>query len=146
MRLKKIELLSVRLNLHRINQTPRIPPMTTYYKQAEIKASMKKLVDVYLADCKKSEVLSPDFIDLLKYNFLAKFVCYNESTQTIEIGIEDNSGNDDFYPQINVYKYKLNSSKKWLKPSFKEGLNDLTFYGKLLNRSKMNREADVVLI
>ena len=99
--------------------------MTTYYKQAEIKASMKKLVDVY---------------------FLAKFVCYNKSTQTIEIGIEDNSGNDDFYPQINVYKYKLNSNKKWLDRSFKDGLNDLTFYGKLLNRSKMNREADVVLI
>ena len=120
--------------------------MTTYYKQAEIKASMKKLDDVYVDNCKKSEVLSPDFIDLIKHNFLAKFVCYNKSTQTIEIGIEDNSGKDDFYPQINVYKYKLNSNKKWLDRSFKDGLNDLTFYGKLLNRSKMNREADVVLI
>ena len=120
--------------------------MTTYYKQAEIKASMKKLVDVYLENCKKSEELSSDFMELIKYNFLAKFVCYNNSTQTIEIGIEDNSGNDEFYPQINVYKYKLNSNKKWLTPSFKDGLNDLTFYGKLLNKSKMNREADVVLI
>lgn len=120
--------------------------MTTYYKQAEIKASIKKLVEVYLDDCKRCEELSPDFIDLIKHNFLAKFVCYNKSTQTIEIGIEDNSGEDDFYPQINVYKYKLNSNKKWLERSFRDGLNDLTFYGKLLNRSKMNWEAEVVLI
>lgn len=120
--------------------------MTTYYKQAEIKASMKKLVDSYLEECKKCEELSPDFIDLIKYNFLAKFVCYNKSTQTIEIGIEDNSKDDEFYPQIMVYKYKLNSNKKWLDRSFKDGINDMAFYGKLLNRSKMNQEAEVVLI
>lgn len=120
--------------------------MTTYYKQAEIKASMKKLVDGYLEDCKKCEELSQDFIDLIKHNFLAKFVCYNKSTQTIEIGIEKNSKEDDFYPQIMVYKYKLNSNKKWLERSFKEGPNDLAFYGRLLNRSKMSQEAEVILL
>ncbi len=120
--------------------------MTTYYKQAEIKASMKKLVNGYLDDCIKCEELSPDFIDLLKHNFLAKFVCYNKLAQTIEIGIEDNSKEEDFYPEIMVYKYKLNSNRKWLERSFKDGSNDLAFYGKLLNRSKMNQEAEIVLL
>lgn len=120
--------------------------MTTYYKKAEIKTSIKTLVDVYVADCKRCEELSPDFIDLIKHNFLAKFVCYNKSNQTIEIGIEDNAGEDDFYPKILVYKHKLNSRNKWLDGTFKDGLNDLAFYGKLLNRSKMSREANVILI
>ena len=130
----------------RINLTTIILTNMTYYKQAEIKASMKNLAHLYLADCKKSGVLSPDFKELIEHNFLAKFVCYNKTTHTIEIGIEDITGNDDFYPQINVYKYKLNSNKKWLEGSFKESLNDLTFYGKLLNRSKMNWDTEVILI
>ena len=119
--------------------------MTTYYQPAEIKTSMKNLVDMYLSDCKKCEELSPDFKDLIKHNFLAKFVCYNKSNQTIEIGIEGNTGDEDFYPQILIYKHKLNSKNKWLLSSFKDGSNDLAFYGKLLNRSKMNREAEVIL-
>ncbi|MFO7721010.1 MAG: hypothetical protein R6W85_11280 [Gillisia sp.] len=120
--------------------------MTTYYQPAEIKMSIKKLVDVYLADCKKCEELPPDFTELIKHNFLAKFVYYNKSNQTIEIGIEDNAGDGDFYPQILVYKHKLKSRNKWLDRSFKNGSNDLAFYGKLLNRSKMNQEAQVILI
>ncbi len=120
--------------------------MTTYYKPAEIKASMKKLVDVYLEDCIQCEVPSEDFIDLIKHNFLAKYVCYNKNTKTIEIGIEENSEEDNFYPQIKVYKYSLTKNRKWLERSFKNNINDLTFYGRLLNRSKMNREAEVVLI
>lgn len=120
--------------------------MTTYYRPTEIKASIKTLVEVYLAECKKSESLSRDFTDLLKHNFQAKFVSYNKSNQTVEIGIEDTAAEEDFYPQILVYKYTLNSTKKWLDGSFKDGLNDLAFYGKLLNRSKMNQEAEVILI
>lgn len=120
--------------------------MTTYYKQAEIKASMKKLIDEYLEDCKRCEELSEDFIDLIKHNFLAKYVCYNKNTKTIEIGVEDTSKDDEFYPEIKVYKYPLNSNKKWLERSFKDGKNDLTFYGRLLNRTKTDQEAEVILL
>ncbi len=120
--------------------------MTTYYNKNEILLTMRTLIKGYLKESLSSKKLSEDFIELIKHNFLAKFVCYNKSNQTIEIGIEDNSGEDDFYPKILVYKHKLNSRNKWLDGSFKDGLNDLTFYGKLLNRSKMNQEAEVILI
>lgn len=120
--------------------------MTTYYKPAEIKASMKKLVDVYLDDCIKCEVPSEDFIDLIKHNFLAKYVCYNHKSKTLEIGIEDNSKDDEFYPEIKVYKFPLNKNRKWIEKSFKDNMNDLMFYGKLLNRNKMNNKAEVVLM
>lgn len=119
--------------------------MTTYYNQAEIKASMKKLVDVYLEECRQCKELSKDFIDLIKHNFLAKYVCYNKVNNTIEIGIEENESEDDFYPEIRVYKYPLNSNKKWLERSFKDGKNDLDFYGRLLNRSRTDKETKVVL-
>ncbi len=120
--------------------------MTTYYKQAEIKASMKKLVDSYLNQCLEEGELCEDFIDLVKHNFLAKYVCYNKNTKTIEIGIEENKEEDDFYPQIQVYKFPLNKNRKWIERSFKDNLNDLIFYGKLLNRNNMIKEAEVVLI
>jgi len=120
--------------------------MTTYYKQAEIKASMKKLVDNYLNQCLQCGELCDDFIDLVKHNFLAKYVCYNKNTKTIEIGVEDNSKDDEFYPEIKVYKFPLNKNRKWIERSFRDNMNDLMFYGKLLNRNKMNSEAEVVLI
>lgn len=120
--------------------------MTTYYKHAEIKASMKKLVDGFLNQCLTDGKLSEDFIDLVKHNFLAKYVCYNKNTKSIEIGIEDNSQDDDFYPEIQVFKFPLNKNRKWIERSFKDNMNDLMFYGKLLNRSNMNKEAEVVLI
>ncbi|HSP41040.1 MAG TPA: hypothetical protein VLN46_06365 [Gillisia sp.] len=120
--------------------------MTTYYKQAEIKASMKKLVDSYLNRCLEDGNLCEDLIDLVKHNFLAKYVCYNKNSKTIEIGIEDNTKEDDFYPEIQVYKFPLNKNRKWIERSFKDSMNDLMFYGKLLNRNNMNKEAEVVLI
>ncbi|MCM4160945.1 hypothetical protein FHG64_05970 [Antarcticibacterium flavum] len=120
--------------------------MTTYYKQAEIKASMKRLVDHYLEDCKKCHVLSEDFIALIKHNFLASYVSYNKKTQTIEVGIEEDGKDDDFYPNIKVYKYPLNSNKKWLERSFRNEKNDLAFYGRLLNRTKTTEEAEIVVL
>ncbi len=119
--------------------------MTTYYNQSEIKASMKKLIDVYLEECKQCNELSQDCIDLIKHNFLAEYVCYNKATNTIEVGIEENKGDEEFYPEIKVYRYPLNSNKKWLERSFKDGKNDLAFYGRLLNRTITDKEAKVVL-
>lgn len=45
-----------------------------------------------------------------------------------------------------MYKFPLNKNRKWIERSFKDNINDLMFYGKLLNRNNMNNEADVVLI
>lgn len=118
--------------------------MTTYYKQAEIKAAMKVLVDEYLTECEKCETLPEDFVDLLKHNFLAKYVCYNRETKTIEIGIEDSSA-ETYYPEIKVYKFPINSDASWLKKSFRSDKNDLSFYGKLISR-KFSRDTEVVLM
>lgn len=118
--------------------------MTTYYKQTEIKAAIDQLADDFLKECKRCEELPEGFVDLIKHNFLAKFVCYDKETKTIEIGVEDNSP-DALYPKIKVYKYSLNS-KTWIRDSFKNDLNDLHFYGRLLNRNRSSRDADVILM
>ncbi len=120
--------------------------MTTYYKAAEIKASMKKLVDSYLDRCLNDGEICEDFSDLVKHNFLAKYVCYNKNTKTIEIGIEDYSKEGEFYPEIQVYKFPINKNRRWIERSFKDNMNDLIFYGKLLNRNNMIKSSDVVLI
>lgn len=118
--------------------------MTTYYKQTEIKASMKVLVDEYLKECKTCDVLPEDFVDLIKHNFLAKYVCYNKDTKTIEIGVE-NSSSEGYYPEIKVHKFPINSDASWMERSFRSSKNDLSFYGKLLNR-QFSKDAEVVLM
>lgn len=120
--------------------------MTTYYNQQEIKDSMKNLVKEFLSECKKCEELPDDFVDLIKHNFLAKFVAYNDKTQHIEIGVEDFS-EESLYPNIKIYKFPITSGKKWVAQSFRSGKNDLDFYGKLLNRKNTaNPHAEVVVI
>lgn len=120
--------------------------MTTYYNQQELKASMKSLVQEFLSECKRCEELPEDFVDLIKHNFLAKFVCYNNKTKNIEIGVEDFS-EESLYPNIKIYKFPINSNKKWVEKSFKDGRNDLDFYGRLLNKKKSaNRDAEVVVM
>ena len=118
--------------------------MTTYYKQTEIQTAIDQLVEECLTECKRCEELPEGFVELIKHNFLAKFVCYNKDTKTIEIGVEDNSP-DALYPKIKVYNYSLNS-RNWVKKSFKSDKNDLHFYGQLLNRNKSSRDAEVVLM
>lgn len=76
--------------------------MTTYNKPVEIKRSMQNLIDAHLDDCNDCDELFPNFRDLIKHNFLGKSVCCNKLNQIIEIGIEDNTGDEDFYPQILV--------------------------------------------
>lgn len=119
--------------------------MTTYYNQEEIKSSMKKLVKEFLDVCKECEELPEDFVDLVKHNFLAKFVCYNNKTKNIEIGVEDFS-KDSLYPEIKVYKFPILSNKKWVENSFRTGRNDLDFYGRLLNRKKLNNHNAEVIV
>lgn len=118
--------------------------MTTYYKQAELKAAMDQLVEDYMQECKKCDELPEGFVELLKHNFLAKFVCYDSATKTIEIGVEDNSP-DALYPRIKVHKYSM-EKKNWVKNSFRTERNDLIFYGSLLNRNRPGKDVDVVLI
>ena len=119
--------------------------MTAYYKQTEIIAAMNQLVKDYMKECKECNELPEGFVELLKHNFLAKYVCFNEATQSIEIGVEDTSS-DGLYPEIKSYKFPLNSKKRWIEKSFKTGKNDLAFYGKLLNRKQSYNDVDVVVI
>lgn len=118
--------------------------MTTYYKQSELKAAMDQLVEDYMRECEKCDELPDGFVELLKHNFLAKFVCYDKDTKTIEIGVEDNSP-DALYPRIRVHKYSLNK-KNWVKKSFRTDRNDLMFYSTLINRNRAGKDADVVLM
>lgn len=119
--------------------------MTAYYNQTEIIAAMNQLVSDYLNECRQCEELPEGFVELIKHNFLAKFVCFNRDTKSIEIGVEESSP-DALYPEIKVYKYPLNSNRRWVEKSFKSGKNDLAFYGRLLNKKQSYNDVDVVVM
>lgn len=63
--------------------------MTTYYSQEEIRESLKGLTRNFLNDCLRNNEPSENFIDLIKHNFLAKFVYYNKSDRSVEIGVDN---------------------------------------------------------
>lgn len=119
---------------------------TTYYYQEEIRTGMKVLVDEYLKDFTNFEKLPEDFTDLIKHNFLAKFVYYNKLDSSVEIGVEESSVSSP-YPEIKVFVYNLSSGIDWLDKSFKTGKTNLAFYGKLLNqRRSFLKDAEVIII
>jgi len=121
--------------------------MTSYYNKFEIQSAMKVIVADYLKECIECEELSEDFRDLIKYNFLAKYVSFNKEQKTIEIGIEDTNTNNSHYPIIQISTFPIERSNKWLKDSFNYQIDDLAFYGKLLNRRKYSyRDAEVVVL
>jgi hypothetical protein len=109
--------------------------MTTYYNQEEIKIAVNGLAKKCLKECLLENKPSEDFINLIKYNFLAKFVYYNKADRSVEIGVEESSLGST-YPEIKVFVYHLTSGIDWLEKSFKTGKTNLEFYGKLLNRSR----------
>ncbi|MCF4102357.1 hypothetical protein L1I30_11825 [Gillisia sp. M10.2A] len=106
-----------------------------YYNKPEIENEMQSLVDEYLSECTNCKSLPEDFVSLLKHNFLAKFVAYNEENHSIEIGVEQYDSNSQ-YPEIKIMSYSISDKKKWLKKSFKSNETDLEFYGQLLSRKK----------
>ncbi|WP_010232674.1 hypothetical protein, partial [Gillisia marina] len=102
--------------------------MTTYYCKTEIETIMKLMVSEYLKDCIKCNRISEDFIDLIKYNFLAKYVLFNVEKNSIEIGVEDANMNSSYYPVIKKHLFLLKESgNSWLDNSFRSTSNDLVF-------------------
>lgn len=122
--------------------------MTTYFNRSEIETSIKSLAIDYLTDCLKCDKLSEDFVDLIKYNFSAKYVSFNNKKKQIEIGVEDTTKVYTHYPEINVISYPIAAKNNvWLEKSFKNQINDLVFYGRLINRKKYNhKNAEVIVM
>ncbi|MDN3596731.1 hypothetical protein [Zunongwangia endophytica] len=118
--------------------------MASYLRTEEVKTSLRVLVNQYIEECKNCEVIPQDFIDLLRHNFLAKFVFYNKADKKIEIGINQGS-EPSGYPNIKVFSFPVNDTD-WLDKSFKSDKNDLEFYGKLLNRNEVISSSELVLI
>jgi len=121
--------------------------MTTYFNKSEIESSVKTIASDYLKDCLHCDMISEDFVDLLKHNFSAKFVSFNNQNKQIEIGVEDTKI-PSHYPVINVLSFPITEEDNlWLDKSFKNQMNDLIFYGNLINRKKYNhKNAEVIVI
>ena len=56
--------------------------MASYLRTEEIKTSLRVLVNQYIEECRDCDKIPQDFIDLLRHNFLAKFVFYNKNDKT----------------------------------------------------------------
>lgn len=121
--------------------------MTTYFNKSEIENSIKIIASDYLKDCIQCDKISEDFVDLIKYNFSAKYVSFNNIDKQIEIGVEDTSGTYSLYPSINVVSFPVTDNNAWLEKSFKNQMNDLVFYGRLINRKKYShKNAEVIVM
>lgn len=122
--------------------------MTTYFNKSEIETSIKTIASDYLKDCINCDKIPEDFVDLIKYNFSAKYVSFNNSKNQIEIGVEDTKIESSHYPVINIVSFPVTGkNNKWLEKSFKNQMNDLVFYGRLINRKKYNhKNAEVIVM
>lgn len=119
--------------------------MTTYFRRSEIEILMQQLVSAYAEECLSKGQMNPDFIELVKHNFFAKYVFYNPKKKVIEIGINESAGSTGLYPNIKVYRFPLEKIQNWMGQSFRFEKRDLDFYGKLLAGNARLEQMDVVV-
>ncbi|MDT0641647.1 hypothetical protein RM553_02270 [Zunongwangia sp. F363] len=119
--------------------------MLAYLEAGEIKTSLQNLINEYVQECMEQKELSQDFIELVKHNFLAKYVYYNKERKIIEIGINESKSRQS-YPAIQVYSFPLAKAQEWLGGKFKNNRCDLEFYGSLINSRNSTSISRVVVM
>ena len=120
--------------------------MAIFLKPGEIKSSLSALVNYYIQECNTTGQIPLEFIELIKHNFLAKYVYFNKKDNTIEVGVNESKHRTELYPDIKIYSFPLDQTTGWLEESFKSGKADLEFYGKLINANSSFESMDVVVV
>lgn len=120
--------------------------MVAYLKTNEIESSLRSLVSNYVQQCLKHGKIPQDYIELIKHNFYAKYVHYNELDKTIEIGINENPYPSSTYPDIAVYTFPVSNTTEWFMSSVKTKPFDTAFYADIINRGKGIIASETVLI
>ena len=119
--------------------------MATYLKEEEIKTLLGELIDKYVDESRVSGKLVPEFIELIKHNFYAKYVHYDLASEMIEIGINEAKVRTPGYPDIKVYHYDISESRKWLSKKFQNTSFDLEFYAKLISKDQ-DSDSEIIVI
>lgn len=119
--------------------------MATYLKEEEIRVHLDRLMDKFSEECRTTGEINPDFAQLIKHNFYAKYVHYDPSTEMVEIGINESKVRNPGYPEIKVYHYALSETKQWLGKQFRNNTFDLEFYAKLISRDQTSNPDVIVL-
>ncbi len=119
--------------------------MAAYFNTNQLRTSLQELIKIYIKECKECKKLSQDCIDLLRHNFMAEFVVYDEANNRVEVGM-NKTDQFDTYPEIEIYTFPLEEIGNKVDHSFKNNDEDLEFYGKIIGRRKGLGSNSVVLM
>lgn len=119
--------------------------MATYLKEEEIKTLLGGLIDKYVEESRMAGKLIPDFVELIKHNFYAKYVHYDPASEMVEIGINESKIRTPGYPDIKVYHYDISESRKWLGKKFQNTNFDLEFYARLIGKDQ-DADSEIIVI
>lgn len=119
--------------------------MTTYFRRNEIEHLMQQLVSKYAEECLSRAEMNLDFVELIKHNFLAKYVFYSKEKNVVEIGINKARGPYRSYPEIKVVRFSLAEVQSWMSQSYRFKKEDLEFYARLLSGNNQLENTEVVV-
>ena len=119
--------------------------MATYLKEEEIRERLDSIIDKYVKECLNTGQLNPEFIELIKHNFYAKYVYYDPATEMVEIGINESKERSPGYPDIKVYHYAISETRQWLGTRVRTSRFDLEFYAGLISREQ-DSDSDIFLL
>lgn len=119
--------------------------MTSYQSRSQIRTKLEEMIPEHIAECKKCDELPPALEQLILHNFQAKFVCYNKSKNSIEVGVEENHSVTS-YPKIKTRTFPLEDTISWLTKTFKYEEQDLKFYGRLIAANGHSKHIDEVVL
>lgn len=119
--------------------------MTSYQSRNQIRTKLEEIIPEQIAECKKCDKLPPALEQLILHNFQAKFVCYNSSKNTIEVGVEE-SDSVTSYPKIKTRTFPLEETISWIAKTFKFEEQDLKFYGRLIAGNGHSKPIDEVVL
>lgn len=120
--------------------------MAVYVQKGEIEASLRRLVSKYVQECIRTKKIPQELAELIRHNFLAKYVYFDKRTMTVEIGIIESEERRDCYPKMRIYSFPIETAKEWLSSSYQTGVADLEFYGRLLNSDVHKTTEEVVIL
>lgn len=110
--------------------------MAAFVTQNELTALFKSSLKDMIRECRTTKKAPERLQELVKHNFFAKYVVYNNAQESIEFGVNESKRRAVMYPTIEVYHLPLHVLEEKLKSSMQTTRRDQEFYAEIFRRKQ----------
>lgn len=113
--------------------------MAAYVTQNEVMTLWKTCLEAMIRECRTQKKIPAGLVELIKHNLFARYVSYDATLETVEIGVNESKHRTPTYPTIKVYRFPLNEVGERLLANYEPQKRDLEFYARIFKGAKLNK-------